>query len=75
VNAYVSEPIVGFTVEGCDDRWAFVSYGVGGQDDVALLEWDGATWQRGACQRYRDPVDWMKSSVVPAEFWIACIVD
>jgi hypothetical protein len=75
VQSYADEPVVGFAVHGCNDRWAAVSYGVGGQDDAALLEWNGSTWTTGACQRYRDPSDWTKSPVVPPEFWMPCIVD
>lgn len=75
VQSYVNEPIVGLEVGACNDRWAALTYGVGGQDDGALLEWDGSTWTTGACQRYRDPVDWVKSTEVPAEFWWPCISD
>jgi hypothetical protein len=75
VRSYVSQPIEGFDVLRCNERWAAGSVSYGGQDDPWLLEWDGSTWQTGACQRYRDPVDWTKSSVVPEEFWYPCISD
>ncbi len=75
VQSYVGEPIVGLSVHACNERWAAVSYGVDGQDDAGLLEWDGSAWITGACQRYRDPSDWTKSPVVPPEFWMPCIVD
>jgi hypothetical protein len=73
VRSYESDPIVGFTVDACNERWAAVSYGVNEQDDAALLEWNGSAWETGACQKYRDPSDWTKSTVVPPEFWIPCI--
>jgi hypothetical protein len=75
VRTNVNEPIEAFTVRQCNERWAVVSYGVGGQDDVTLLEWNGSTWVTGACEKYRDPADWTRSPVVPPEYWSPCIVD
>lgn len=76
IEAAIGEPIVGLSVLRCNERWAAVGYGVGGQDDAALLEWNGSTWIGGACQKYGDPGNILAHSAeVPDEFWTPCTVD
>ncbi|MCZ7631438.1 MAG: hypothetical protein M5U19_21350 [Microthrixaceae bacterium] len=63
-------------VSACNGKWAtLLVIRPDLTEDYPLLEWTGSAWQGGACERYRDPNDWTRSSVVPPEFWGACIVD
>jgi hypothetical protein len=63
-------------VSSCNGRWAvLIVVRPDLTEDYPLLEWTGSAWRGGACERYRDPNDWTKSPVVPAEYWGPCISD
>ena len=68
------DPIDYFAVSRCNGQWALVGYAVEGDESPGVLEWTGSAWQGGVCAKYRDPSDWTKSTGVPDEYWIGCIV-
>lgn len=67
------EPAHRFEVYACDGKWAYITADVGTLIGASLFEWVDSAWSLVDCDVYRDPNDWMSSTVVPAEFWTPCI--